>query len=48
MEDNYKLTIDFKANDKDSKAFYEALLQICEAWSRHKRIVNPKCELDKK
>lgn len=43
---NYKLTIDFKSDERNSRAFYDALAQICDAWSRHLRIIDPVCDMN--
>ncbi|MDX1921335.1 MAG: hypothetical protein SFU25_11460 [Candidatus Caenarcaniphilales bacterium] len=43
---SFELKIKFKAPEAQAKAFYEALLLVCNAWSRHKRIENPNCEIN--
>ncbi|MFN5539233.1 MAG: hypothetical protein ACK481_04135 [Candidatus Melainabacteria bacterium] len=37
----YEMKICFGADEKNKQAFYDALAQVCEAWNRHKRILNP-------
>ncbi len=45
---NYEIKIEFEADHKDAQALYEALAQIAEAWSRHKRIGDAKVNLNPK
>lgn len=41
----YELKISFDASVSDAEAFHAALAQICEAWNRHKRILNYECSI---
>ncbi|MDX1917775.1 MAG: hypothetical protein SFT81_01345 [Candidatus Caenarcaniphilales bacterium] len=41
----YELKMSFQATNTNADAFYQALAQIAEAWSRHHRLKEAKLEL---